>query len=141
MSIAPVILWNIWRDQNDKIPDAEPALPPNATRNISHSCNTSKLYQAALLLCCAIRILACKTITLNEARVGQEYLVLHSRLLLSLGVNLHINHHSSMHYFDQIKRFGPVYAWWLFTFERFNGILERIKHNCHDGGEMEVTLL
>jgi len=37
--------------------------------------------------------------------------------------------------------FGPVYAWWLFAFERFNGMMEKVKHNGHDGGVMELTLL
>ncbi|KAG6862796.1 hypothetical protein C0993_001457, partial [Termitomyces sp. T159_Od127] len=40
-----------------------------------------------------------------------------------------------------ICRFGPVYGWWLFAFERFNGMLEKVNHNGHDGGKMEVTLL
>lgn len=141
MSIAPVLLWEVWRDQDDDVPNQEPALPPSASRVIGHSRNTSKLLHAALFLCCAIRILACKKISLNEAQVGQEYLVLHGRLLLELGAVLHINHHASMHFLAQIKLFGPVYAWWLFAFERFNGMLEKVKHNGHNSGEMEVTLL
>jgi hypothetical protein len=141
MSIAPIALWDIWWDNHDKIPDAEPPLPPHSTRKISHSRNTSRLYQAAIFLCCAIRILACKTITMNEVKSGQEFLQLHCRLLLDLRVHLHINHHASMHFLAQFKLFGPIYAWWLFAFERFNGMLEKIKHNGHEGGEMEVTLL
>jgi hypothetical protein len=141
MNIAPVVLWEVWHDENDEIPNAEPPLPPSTARVILHSRNTSQLFQAALFLCCAIRILACKKLSMNEAKTGQEFLVLHCRLLLSLGVRLHINHHACMHFLPQFKRFGPVYSWWLFAFERFNGMLEKIKHNGHDGGEMELTLL
>jgi len=40
-----------------------------------------------------------------------------------------------------IKLYGPVYGWWLFAFERFNGMLEKVNHNGHDGGRMELTLM
>lgn len=46
-----------------------------------------------------------------------------------------------MHYLRMIKLFGPVYGWWLFDFERFNGMLERVKTNGKDGGRSEQTLL
>jgi len=46
-----------------------------------------------------------------------------------------------MHIADMIKMFGPVYSWWLFAFERFNGMLEHVNHNGHDGGRMELTLM
>jgi hypothetical protein len=60
---------------------------------------------------------------------------------LELKIHLTINHHASMHIADMIKAFGPVYSWWLFAFERFNGMLERVNHNGHDGGRMELTLM
>jgi hypothetical protein len=141
MSIAPVVLWEIWQDNEDEVPNEDPPLPPSASRNIRHSRNTRRLFEAAVFLSCAIQILACKKISMKEARLGQDFLVLHCRLLLDLGAILHINHHASMHFLAQFKLFGPVYAWWLFAFERFNGMLEKVKHNGHDGGEMEVTLL
>ncbi|RXW19193.1 hypothetical protein EST38_g6659 [Candolleomyces aberdarensis] len=47
----------------------------------------------------------------------------------------------AMHYEDMIRCFGPVYAWWLFAYERFNGMLEKVKLNGHDGGRMELTML
>jgi hypothetical protein len=31
-----------------------------------------------------------------------------------------------MHFVDMLKHFGPVYGWWLFAFERFNGMMEKI---------------
>ena len=46
-----------------------------------------------------------------------------------------------MHYHKFIKLFGPIYGWWLFAFERFNGMLEKVKLNGHDGGRMELTLM
>lgn len=76
-----------------------------------------------------------------QARIGQDFLSQYCRMLHALRIHMTINHHLSMHYFKFIKLFGPVYAWWLFAFERFNGMLEKVKHNGHDGGRMELTLL
>lgn len=39
------------------------------------------------------------------------------------------NHHFSMHYEQFFVDFGPAYAWWLFSYERFNGLLEKVKIN------------
>lgn len=46
-----------------------------------------------------------------------------------------------MHFARMIKLFGPVYAWWLFAFERFNGMLEKVKLHGHDGGRVELTMM
>ncbi|KAF8968992.1 hypothetical protein BDZ97DRAFT_1754924 [Flammula alnicola] len=48
---------------------------------------------------------------------------------------------AGMHFADMIALYGPVYAWWLFAFERFNGMLEKVNHNGHDGGRIELTML
>jgi hypothetical protein len=58
-----------------------------------------------------------------------------------LHIHTTINHHLARHYLKFIKLFSPVYGWWLFAFERFNGMLEKVKHNRHDGGHMELTLM
>jgi hypothetical protein len=76
-----------------------------------------------------------------QAHIGQEFLRQYCLRCLDLGIHLVINHHLAMHYEDMIKLFGPIYGWWLFAFERFNGMLEKVNHNGHDGGRMELTLL
>ena len=76
-----------------------------------------------------------------QARVGQDFLAQYCRALKSLGIHTTINHHLAMHYVKFIKLFGPVYGWWLFAFERFNGMLKRVNHNGHDGGRIELTLI
>lgn len=78
---------------------------------------------------------------MSQARAGQTYLVNYCRCLLLLNVHLTVSHHLSMHFAAMVKLFGPVYAWWLFTFERFNGMLEKVNINGHDGGWMELTLM
>ena len=94
-----------------------------------------------LLLCAGVRLVATRTITLRQAQMGQEFLAHFCRMLVTLHVSLVINHHRSLHFYDMIYLFGPIYAWWLFAFEWFNGMMEKVKHNGHDGGQMEVTLL
>ena len=96
---------------------------------------------AILLLCAAVQILASGSISMSQACLGQEFLCKYSQACLMLGINLVINHHMSIHYLAMFKLFGPVYSWWLFAFERFNGMLERVKTNGKDGGRAELTLL
>ena len=40
--------------------------------------------------------------------------------------------HLHAHLADCIRDFGPVYSFWLFSFERLNGILGSYHTNCHD---------
>ena len=43
-------------------------------------------------------------------------------------VNIHLHGHLK----DCITDFGPVYSFWLFSFERLNGVLGSYHTNCHD---------
>ena len=45
-----------------------------------------------------------------------------------LNINLHLHGHLK----ECLLDFGPVYAFWLFGFERLNGILESYHTNCRD---------
>jgi hypothetical protein len=82
-----------------------------------------------------------KTISMAQAHAGQTYLANYCQRMILLGAKLTINHHIAMHLSQMIKLYGPVYSWWLFAFERFNGMLEKVNHNGHDGGAIELTLL
>lgn len=141
ITIAPVILWLTWRDPDDSIPDTEPPTTASEKIDTTHSRKRLSLYNAILYLCGAVRLLTTKTITMAQAAVGQQYLVNYCQRMIMLGVELTINHHLAMHMEDFIRLFGPVYAWWLFAYERFNGMLEKVKLNGHDGGRMELTML
>lgn len=46
-----------------------------------------------------------------------------------------------MHMFAQIQDYGPVYGFWLFTFERMNRVLKSINTNNHSGGDIETTYM
>jgi hypothetical protein len=141
LTITPVLLWWCWKGENDEIPDAAPPISSNEKITTTHSRNCQSIYSAVLLLCAGVRILATRKISLAQAQIGQDFLAQYCRLCLALGISLVINHHLSMHFFKMIVRFGPVYAWWLFAFERYNGMLEKINHNGHDSGRMELTLM
>lgn len=39
------------------------------------------------------------------------------------------NHHLSLHLKDCLLLFGPTHGWWAFPFERYNGLLQRLKTN------------
>ncbi len=39
------------------------------------------------------------------------------------------NHHLALHLHECLSRFGPVQGWWAFPFERYNGLIARIKTN------------
>ncbi|PPQ99854.1 hypothetical protein CVT24_009605 [Panaeolus cyanescens] len=142
IAITPFLLWVSWRNEwDDKIPNSAPPVTAREKITTEHSRNRLQLYQLALLLCVSIRLFATRTISMSQAHMAQEYLANYSRTCLLLKIPLVINHHLSMHYYDMIREYGPVYGYWLFAFERFNGILENVNHNGHDGGEMETTLL
>ncbi|KAI9003059.1 hypothetical protein CLU79DRAFT_685875, partial [Phycomyces nitens] len=45
------------------------------------------------------------------------------------------NMHLHLHLRDTVCDFGPVYGYWLFGFERYNGLLKSVKTNRRDGFE------
>ncbi|EEB92189.1 hypothetical protein MPER_09337, partial [Moniliophthora perniciosa FA553] len=118
LTIAPVVLWLSWRNEtNDEIPDTEPPVAPNEVIKTKHSRKRKSLYEVILMLCAGVRILSMRQI--------------------SMRAELSINHHLAMHFGDMFKLYGPVYAWWLFAYERFNGMFEQVKLNGHGGGAIE----
>lgn len=141
LTVTPVILWLSWKDHSDEIPDTAPRVLPNEQIKPTHSRKRRSLYGAILYLCAGVRQLSTKTISMAQAAAGQTYLAMYCRQMLALNVVLTVNHHLAMHFASMIRLFGPIYAWWLFAFERFNGMLKKVNHNGHDGGQIEHTLL
>ncbi|KAE9404131.1 hypothetical protein BT96DRAFT_989625 [Gymnopus androsaceus JB14] len=141
LTVTPVLLWIASRNPDDTIPDTEPAVSPNERITTTHSRRRLSLYKAVLFLCVAVRLLATKKNSVDQANAGQTYFAHYCLALLALGVELTVNHHLAMHFSWMIKIYGPVYSWWLFAFERFNGLLEKMKNNGHDGGRVELTIL
>ncbi|KJA24126.1 hypothetical protein HYPSUDRAFT_96223, partial [Hypholoma sublateritium FD-334 SS-4] len=47
--------------------------------------------------------------------------------------------HLTLHFADQLRRFGPTHSWRCYAFERYNGILQQIPTN-DTIGELEETM-
>ncbi|KAG1855659.1 hypothetical protein DFJ58DRAFT_841087 [Suillus subalutaceus] len=120
LTITPVLLWWSWKDENDDIPDAEPPQSPNMQAP-EFSRNCQRIYDAVLLLCAAVHLFTTQSISMSQARIGQSFL---SQYCLQLP-------RAQLHIADMIKAYGPVYSCWLFAFEHFNGMLERVNNNGH----------
>ncbi|OAD74347.1 hypothetical protein PHYBLDRAFT_167761 [Phycomyces blakesleeanus NRRL 1555(-)] len=64
---------------------------------------------------------------------GKECKILYGKSSITPNMHLHMHLHESM------LDFGPVYAFWLYSFERYNSKLKNIKTNCRNG--FEVTFM
>ncbi|KAI9063735.1 hypothetical protein FKP32DRAFT_1571273 [Trametes sanguinea] len=98
-------------------------------------------YATALEWCTAIRIWASQSISVAEARRAQDC---HNRACqewAAMFCHLTPYFHFLTHFIIFILRFGPVYAWWAYVYERFNGWLSKVNHNGHQGGELEATMM
>ena len=51
------------------------------------------------------------------------------------------NQHWANHLPDQLRDFGPVYAFWAFLGERFNKHLKNFNWSTHKGGQLEISML
>ncbi|RPD57896.1 hypothetical protein L226DRAFT_474387 [Lentinus tigrinus ALCF2SS1-7] len=50
------------------------------------------------------------------------------------------NHHLALHLRRFLDAFGPVHGWWTYPFERYNGLLQRLKTNFK-AAEMATTFM
>ncbi|THH19759.1 hypothetical protein EUX98_g8711 [Antrodiella citrinella] len=50
------------------------------------------------------------------------------------------NHHLSLHLTGCLRLFGVVHSWWAFPFERYNGVIGRLKNNGRTD-EMPLTFM
>ncbi|EIW84165.1 hypothetical protein CONPUDRAFT_51206 [Coniophora puteana RWD-64-598 SS2] len=80
-------------------------------------------------------------VSYNMAAHSQGYIQLYCQGLQALSIPLTVNHHLAMYYSEVLQRYGPVYTCWLFGFECFNGLFEKVNLNSHRGGEMEYSLV
>ncbi len=91
-------------------------------------------YDCWLLFVKAVSLLCCRQITLQEIEKADAMLIDFCETFEHLygkkgyTMNLHLHGHLK----DCILDFGPVYSFWLFAFERLNGVLGSYHTNCHD---------
>lgn len=139
-AVLPVALWFVWRNHIDQITPGAPRVPSNAESPPKFTRCRQKLFDVVLYLCSAVRLFSAWSISLIDVHRAQTFLQWYCQGLLRLKVHLTPNHHWSMHYEPIFKRFGPACAWWVYAFERYNGLLQKVNLNYHEG-EMETTLM
>lgn len=139
--IAPAVLYVVWKDDDDRLPDTAQPIPPNTKARPSWDRNPRQIYQLILRLSVALRVLALRAISLDECNAAVEDIRQYCRLRLLYGIALTISHHLAMHYQEFFRRYGPAYAMWLFAFEALNGLLKKINTNRRGAGEMELTFM
>ena len=73
------------------------------------------------------------TISIQEIDDAHNFLVLFVEKFAELFGKEHVtpNMHMYLHLKNCLKKFGPVYGFWCFSFERYNGILESFCTNNH----------
>ena len=94
----------------------------------------SEHLQCWLLYVRACSIFLSTTATKEHVATADAYLTQFCKVFLRLyGVkNCTINMHLHLHLNDCIFDYGPVYSFWCFCFERFNGILGSYYTNKHN---------
>jgi hypothetical protein len=99
-------------------------------------------YTNCLRFCASLRILATRALSLDDVDRGLGFHLEAFRSWARMGCHLTPNFHGSVHLGDYLRAYGPMYGWWAWAYERFNGILARVKTNGHhSGGELEATLM
>ena len=88
-------------------------------------------YECWMLFASACAILCGRTISLPKLREADSILLLFCQKVESLYGKDSItpNMHLHCHLAECIRDYGPVYAFWCFSFERYNGILGTYQHN------------
>lgn len=82
----------------------------------------------------ATSFLCRRQITKKELEEGDKHLLAFCESFEALygkkyyTINLHLHGHLKQCILD----FGPIYSFWLFPYERLNGILGSYHTNCHD---------
>ena len=91
-------------------------------------------YNCWLLFVKACHILCRRSITSKQLDDADSFLITFCQKFVELYGQEHctMNMHLHGHIKDCILDFGPVYSFWLFSFERLNGVLGSYHTNCHD---------
>lgn len=140
-AVMPIILWLCWRNEANQIKLSVPSIPARTKKPPTFKRDLKEIYRLSLYLSAAERIMAARSVTLETVDRGQLYLQRFCLGSLRLGIHMLPNHHLAMHYRLIFELYGPCYAWWLFSFERFNGLNEKVNLNGHENGEMELSVM
>jgi hypothetical protein len=98
-------------------------------------CSRGKnVYRLVQLLSCVCDGFTRRNQTVHNVEKTHEILVQYCKLYEHMfgAQACTVNVHMSCHLRDCILDFGSVVGFWLFGFERYNGILQGLNSNCHD---------
>lgn len=101
----------------------------------------AKHYDAVCNFVAGASILLRQSISPRDAARAEAYFGRSFRAFATMGCPLTPNFHTTMHLRGKVLKYGPVYGWWAYPFERMNGVLGRFNLNGHAGGEIEATML
>ena len=88
----------------------------------------------------ACRFLCKRSVTEAEVFMADQKLLQFAKQFEALygKKSVTINIHMHLHLLDCVMNHGGVYGFWLFSFERFNGILGQFKNNKKNGMEIQL---
>lgn len=94
-----------------------------------------KLLEATMQLAMAIRWGTSQKTSAKHADEYQKYMHSYLQSLRDLfpEARLMPSHHNALHIGEFLLRYGPVWGWWMFAFERLIGSLEKINTNYKTG--------
>jgi len=116
----PVTLIRLW--SNDKLDNKQ------AKKH-------QELLHLTMLLSSAVTLAMTHITSVALANDYLAYMVNYHEELQRLFPNYacHCNHHMAMHIGEFLMRYGPVYGWWMFPYERMIGMLQKISTNYKPG--------
>ncbi|RDX45606.1 hypothetical protein OH76DRAFT_1357452 [Lentinus brumalis] len=99
------------------------------------------LLENFVCLVCAVDLATRRTMDPKRIRKFDSYMLRYLTTLRELfGHRLVPNHHMSLHLWECLSLFGPVHAWWVFPFERYNGLLANLNTNSQSD-KMPLTFM
>lgn len=102
---------------------------------------TFKMLHHFLLLATILSLVSRRSTTFERRKTIADLAIEYLEKTVEFFPNATIqtNHHLMLHLPYFLKNFGPPHSWWAFVFERFIGILKRIKTNGRLGGFISLS--
>ena len=100
-------------------------------RRQSDIARLSKVFESTMLLATAIQWGTSHRTSSLHARTYKDYMSQYLAGIRALRpeLDLHPNHHNALHLPEFFPLFGPMHGWWMYPFERVNGILQSTPSN------------
>ncbi len=133
-------VWGVYlaKSKRDSLDSPLNNIKTGACFSLSMHCIPRRHLQCWQLFCKACYFLCRRKVSISEVVNEANTLLLEFCTSLYSKEKCTINLHLHCHLADCVKDFGPVYAFWLFAYERFNGIMGSFHTN---GKSISVQLM